>query len=215
MQHMTSDDTGGTGGPVTLLDLAPVLFAGRAGQIDTAAQVLIPFEATNAVAVVPDDDTGRQTILQLERAGVEGTRISYLRVVDPGTDDNDGAAVQRNDARVMKSLGMGTLRGAIVGAIAGAVLAFAVVSLVATVRAGAWAALGGALLFGALGGLWGGFGRLGASDAWEHAGSGRHGRVMAVGVHAPDEKSYERALPILEPHGLWIFDRQGHTVRQP
>ncbi|HEV8295964.1 MAG TPA: hypothetical protein VGQ20_01660, partial [Acidimicrobiales bacterium] len=119
------------------------------------------------------------------------------------------------DARALNDVGTGLLIGAVVGALVGAVLAFAVVAMIETVRAGAWAALGGAALGGSLGALWGTFGRLGASPAWERSYAQLGGSAMVVGVHTVDTKTYERALAVLERYGVWVFDRAGRVIRRP
>jgi hypothetical protein len=78
-----------------------------------------------------------------------------------------------------------------------------------------WGALGGLVLGGALGALWGSFRRLGASDAWERSLHTGDGARAALAVHLDDPGGNERVTEILTPYGVWVFAYDGSVVRRP
>jgi hypothetical protein len=201
----------------TLFDATQVILGHSPGDVQANEQVLIPFTRRNDVALVHGDQA-RGVVVALERAGVEGDRISFLRLDDASvTPQGDATPTPRLDidrplhSREERSVAV----GALIGAVVGAVLAFLVVLAIADVKAAVWALLGGGVLGGALGTLWAGFGRLGASDAWERSLHADPDAWAVIGVHLDDDGSRDRASEILEPYGVWVFDHDGSVLRRP
>jgi hypothetical protein len=228
--QMTGDATGCAPHGVTLRTVAATVLdrsvvAGQEGvtgqegvmgqeRVQENEQVLLPFAEHNAVAVVPSAQA-RGVISALERAGVDGDRISFLRLdapsrspaldatPSPGLDV--GPIGQRDE--------MSVVARALLAAVAGAVVIGSMVLVVADAESALWAALGGVALGGALGALWGIFRRLGASDAWERSLHTDAGARAMIGVHLDAADGDPRVTQILEPYGVWVFARDGSINR--
>jgi hypothetical protein len=217
--QMTGDATGSAPQGVTLRTVAQTVL-GRSGAVvqetvQENEQVLLPFAEHNAVAVVPSAQA-RGVISALERAGVDGDRISFLRLdapsrspaldatPSPGLDV--GPIGQRDE--------MSVVARALLGAVAGALVIGLMVLVVADAESALWAALGGVALGGALGALWATFRRLGASDAWERSLHTDAGAQAVIGVHLDAAEGDPRVAEILEPYGVWVFARDG-SMRRP
>jgi hypothetical protein len=200
----------------TLVGATATILGRRPMGVQEDEQVLMPFTVHNDVVVVPGD-RARQVVTELERAGVEGDRISFLRL------DRDSLSPSR-DATPQPGLDVGPIGQteersvvvlAAIGAVVGAIVVGALVWLLTDGETALWAALGGLALGGALGALWGSFRRLGASDAWERSLHVDPGARAAVAVHLDDIDGNGRVTEILTPHGLWVFAADGSVLRRP
>ena len=206
---------GVTGHGVTLV-AATSMILGTPLHVQEDEQVLVPFTRHNDVVVVPGG-RARELVSRLERAGIDGDRISFLRL--------DPASVgERADATPSPRLDVGPIgqpeeRSVVMSAVLGGIIGAAVVGLVvlaiADAGAAVWGAIGGLLLGGAIGGLWGAFSRIGASDAWERSLHLASGERAAVGVHLDDPAGNDGVTEILSPFGLWVFASDGSVVRRP
>ena len=76
-----ADRTSGTrtGNAFTLVQAAGVMLGQPIEQVQQDEQVLVPFTEHNAAFIVPGD-RARRVIIELEETGIEGTRISFLRL---------------------------------------------------------------------------------------------------------------------------------------
>jgi hypothetical protein len=199
---------------VTLVAAASTIL-GKPLHVQEDEQVLVPFTSHNDVVVVPGRNA-RDLVSRLERAGVDGDRISFVRLDHASLDGGDATPSPRLDA---PPIGRRAERSVVASVLVCGIIGAAIVALVvwafADASAAAWGALGGFALGGALGALWGVFGRLGASPAWERSLHLEGDGQAAVGVHLDDPHGDERVVEILRPYGLWQFAHDGSVVRRP
>jgi hypothetical protein len=217
--QMTGDATGSAAHGVTLRTVAATML-GRSGAavqetVQENEQVLLPFTDHNAVAVVPSAQA-RGVISALERAGVDGDRISFLRLDAPSRSPAlDATPLPGLDVGpIGQREEMSVVARALLGAVAGALVVGLMVLVVADAESALWAALGGLALGGAVGALWAIFRGLGASDAWERSLHTEAGARAVIGVHLDAAEGDPRVSEILEPYGVWVFARDG-SMRRP
>jgi hypothetical protein len=200
---------------VTLVGATTTILGGPIGPVHEAEQVLIPFTRHNDVVVVPGDEA-RQLVSRLEQAGIDGHRISFLRIGElsaraAGTTPAPGLDVgpigQHEERSVVAS--------ALLWGIAGAIVAGLLVLAVASATPALWATVGGFVLAGAIGALRSGFRRLGASDAWERSLHMESGERAVIGVHLDEPDGNDGVTSILSPFGVWVFAADGSVVRRP
>jgi hypothetical protein len=188
---------------------------GRPLHVQEDEQVLVPFTRHNDVVVVPGRNA-RDLVSRLERAGVDGDRISFVRLDHASLDGGDATPAPRLDApRIGQRDERSVVASVLICGIIGAAVVALIVLAFADASGAAWGALGGFALGGALGGLWGVFGRLGASPAWERSLHLEGGADAAVGVHLDDPAGDDDVVDILRPYGLWPFAHDGSVVRRP
>ncbi|HEX7096487.1 MAG TPA: hypothetical protein VF183_11430 [Acidimicrobiales bacterium] len=200
--------------PVTVVDAAAVML-GRPLHVQRDEQVLIPFTGRNAVALLDGEDA-RHVVVELEQTGIEGDRISLLRL-DRGTldDRRDATPGPRLDSRRTRHEESRVLAGAVLAAIVGAVVIGLIVWALSDLTTAIWGAIGGAALGGALGALWSLFGRVGASPAWERSLHVERGGSAVVGVHVDDDEEVARARSVLGDDRTWLFARDGSVMHRP
>jgi hypothetical protein len=200
---------------VTLVTATATILGHAPGPIDEREQVLVPFTGHNIVALVPGSRS-RGVITELERGGVEGHRISYLRAIGSGGSATPEPRLDAGSNGRHEELPV--VAGAALGALGGALLVGLLVLVLTDPEPAAWAALGGLLLGGALGAFWAVFRRLGASTAWERSLHTAPEERTLVGVHldAPvDATEDSRVREVLAPFAVWVFDRDGTVVQRP
>jgi hypothetical protein len=200
---------------VRLDDVASEMGADHIEGSTTSSQVeLPPFATFNAVAAFTDAPSAREAILALERAGIDGSKVSFVAY-----DNSDQSIEQRSSEMDHEQVGYvarGTAKGGSLGTIGGAALgsALMVVPGIGTiVGAGVLgAALGGGFFGGVIGGIWGGFNRMGASAAWDETFHDIENGMALVGVHTDDREELEHALRSLDGERVRVFDRDGKAV---
>ena len=152
--------------PLHLPDVAPQMgVSDDADATESAAADLPPFGTFNAVAAFSDSTAAREALLKLERAGIDGSKLSFL-----GLDGSDQTLDERTselDHAQTSFVARGTAKGGSLGTVGGAAVGGALMLIPGigpVVGAGVLgAALGGGFFGGVLGGIWGGFNRMGAS----------------------------------------------------
>jgi hypothetical protein len=198
---------------VTLVSAASTIL-GRPLQVQEDEQVLVPFTHHNDVVVVPGRKA-KDLVSRLERAGVDGDRISFVRLDEETLHGGDWTPEPRLDA---PPIGRHDERSVVASVLLCGVIGAAVVALIvlafSDASGAAWGALGGFALGGALGGLWGVFGRLGASNAWERSLHVDADGSAAIGVHS-DDACDDGIADIMRPYGLWEFAHDGSVVHRP
>lgn len=209
----TSDSGAADRRSFTIVDAAAVIL-GRSLRVQADEQIILPFTGRNAVAVLRGDDA-RRAIVDIEGAGIEGDRISFLRLDEASlTRDGDATpspSLEPTDARREESR---VAAGVAIGAIAGAVVIGLLVWALADGTTAIWGAIGGAALFGALGGLWSVFRRVGASPAWErslHVDPRDH---AVVGVHV-DDGQIDDVCDVFGVDRTWVFAADGSVLHKP
>jgi hypothetical protein len=213
-----ADRTSGTrtGNAFTLVQAAGVMLGQPIEQVQQDEQVLVPFTEHNAAFIVPGD-RARRVIIELEETGIEGTRISFLRLDSASLSADEDATpssqvISANSERRSE-------RTVVVGAAIGAVVGGVVIGILALILGGATAGVGGLLggiaLGGALGGLWAGFTRIGASDAWERSLHVDPDGYAAIGIHTDSEGAMARVRNVLDSQQVWLFDRNGGVLHRP
>ncbi|MFN8556955.1 MAG: hypothetical protein U0531_06250 [Dehalococcoidia bacterium] len=167
----------------------------------------------NVVATFPDLEAARDAITALERAGVDGNRISLLgrQAQEAKTDPDTSGRDARVSADVAKAGALGTAAGTVggglVGLLAGAA-AFGIPGIGPVVGIGIWAATaGGAGVGAAIGGLVAGTAALNQSDSNEltYHEPLRAGHAL-VAVHADDEGTLAQAEQRLRDQGPLRLD---------
>jgi hypothetical protein len=208
-------DSGSAHGSVTLVAATSTILGTSMGAVHEEEQVLVPFTRHNDVVVVPGQ-RARELVGRLERAGIDGDRISFLRLGEVGNEIDDTTPKPGLDVGpIGQSEERSVVAWAVLWAIIGAVIVGLLVLAFASASAALWAALGGAALGGALGALWAGFMRLGASDAWERTLHMEPGERAVVAVHLDEPDGDESVTSILSPYGVWVFASDGSVVRRP
>lgn len=180
-----------------------------------------PLKAHNITACFPDLLNARRAMDSLERAGINGSRISLLgpaAEAAAGKADTKQADEELGEEALWATVGgaaTGAGVGGAVGLLAGAA-SFAIPGVGPAVGAGIWAAtLGGAAAGTGVGFTAGAMANLQQSEAWEltlqEVGEGH----VVVGVHTDDPGEYERAVRALQranPRTVHRFDEQGDEV---
>lgn len=218
--HMTNPaDTAGrakTQGAFTLVEATGVILGRPLPHVQTEEQVLVPFTRRNAVYMVNGADA-RNEVVALEETGIDGTRISFLRLdsASLSTDEDATPPAQNVSANSERSSERKVAAGVAMGAVAGAVVFGLLILAVAGTPAAWWGVLGGIALGGALGGLWAGFTRLGASDAWERSLHIDPEAYAVIGVHAEDDDGLSRVDSVLDSKHVWLFGHDGTVLRRP
>jgi hypothetical protein len=161
----------------------------------------------DVIAVFPTIDDARKAIASLERAGIDGSKVSLVgRKADEAADR---AAVQEDvssrDSQVAGDVTKSAVTGSAVGGAAGllaGLAAFAIPGVGPVVGAGIWlAALGGAVGGAGVGGVVGGVSALPMSPDWELASESlQHGRSV-VAVHAENPDEIAKAEKVLHDSG--------------
>lgn len=203
-------------GAYTLVEATGVVLGRQIGYVQDDEQVLVPFTGCNAVFVV-SGDRARDTVVALEETGLDGTRISFLRLdtASLSADEDATPPSQVVSASSESRSERSVVKGAILGGIGGAVVIGLIVAALTTASAGLWAALGGLALGGALGGLWAGFNRMGASDAFERSLHVDPEGYASIAIHMDDEDGMNRVSNVLKSHQVWLFGRDGAVLRRP
>jgi hypothetical protein len=177
---------------VHLDDVAAEMGADHVEGSSTSSQSeLPPFATFNAVAAFTDAHAAREAILRLERAGIDGSKVSFVAF-----DESDQSIDQRSSEMDHEQVGFvarGTAKGGSLGTIGGA-------------------ALGGGFFGGVIGGIWGGFNRMGASAAWDETFHDIENGMALVGMHTDDRKELDNALRSLDGERVRVFDRDGKAV---
>jgi hypothetical protein len=201
---------------VTLLGATSTILGARVAGVTEEEQVLVPFTRHNDVVVVPGS-AARALVGQLERAGIDGDRISFLRLeATPTGVPHDTTPSPRLDAPAIgQPEERSVVAWAILWGLIGAVIVGLLVLAFSSATAALWAALGGLLLGGSIGALWAAFMRIGASDAWERSLHMEPGERAAVGVHLDEPDGDDGVTSILSPYGVWVFAADGSVVRRP
>jgi hypothetical protein len=201
--------------PLHLPDVAEKMGVhGDATATENMAADLPPFAEFNAVAAFSEASAAREALLMLERAGIDGSKLSFL-----GLDTSDQTLDERTselDHAQTSFVARGTAKGGSLGTVGGAVVGGALMLIPGigpVVGAGVLgAALGGGFFGGVLGGIWGGFNRMGASTAWEETFHEIHDGLTLVGVHTDDKAEFDRARDLLADARLRLFDRDGQPL---
>ncbi|MGY6501529.1 MAG: hypothetical protein ACXIVQ_11655 [Acidimicrobiales bacterium] len=167
---------------------------------------LPPLSPFNAFATFSDSEVARDVIVELERAGIDGSRVSALTLepksdVTPGehstmeaTADEDSEAV----AEVGSDAGKGAAIGAVAGALGGTAIAIAIPGVGTALGAGILAVTaGGAVAGTGVGGFAGAVSNTPASRGWEQALLDVDHGVVVVGVHTDDRSVADNAAEIL------------------
>jgi hypothetical protein len=213
-----ADRTSGsrTGNAFTLVDAAGVMLGRSIDHVQQDEQVLVPFTERNAAFIVPGDQA-RDVVVRLEETGIEGTRISFLRLDSASLSANEDATPPSQV--ISADSERRTERAVITGVAIGAVVGGVVIGLLALILAGTTAGIGGLLgglaLGGALGGLWTAFSRMGASDAWERSLHVDPSAYAAIGIHTDSDDGLARVQNVLDSQQVWLFDRAGGVLRRP
>jgi hypothetical protein len=200
---------------VTLVGATSTILGGDLRTVQEDEQVLVPFTRHNDVVVVPGS-RARELVGRLERAGIDGDRISFLRIGDQTVPAHDVTPNPRLDVGpIGQSEERSVVAWAVLWGIIGALIVGLLVLAFSSASAAVWGALGGLVLGGALGALWAAFMRLGASDAWERTLHLEPGERAAVAVHLDDPDGNAGVTSILSPYGVWVFAADGSVVRRP
>src|SRR5687768_17471285 len=91
-----------------------------AGEIKSEQPELPPFAAFNAVAVFDTAEAAREALLSLERAGIDGSQLSFLAV-----DSNEQSLDERSeelDRQQTSFVARGTAKGGSLGSVGGAAI---------------------------------------------------------------------------------------------
>jgi hypothetical protein len=178
---------------------------------------LPPFATFNAVAAFADANAAREALLRLERARIDGSKLSFLAV-----DSSDQTINERSselDHEQSSFVARGTAKGGSLGTIGGAAVGGALMlipGIGTVVGAGVLgAALGGGFFGGVVGGIWGGFNRMGASAAWDETFHDIGNGVALVGVHTDDRAEFDRAREALDGDRVRLFDQNGKPLDEP
>ncbi|MFN0092827.1 MAG: hypothetical protein ACKVWR_21540 [Acidimicrobiales bacterium] len=210
-----------------LTDVADQVMAEDAEVVSRTAD-LPAFSTYNVVAAFEGLEEGRDALVALERAGIDGSKLAFLALdaashppapeqsaeqPEAGHDDEEMSG------QVAKNAFAGMAVGAPVGALALAGAAALIPGVGPILGAGVLgAAAGGGALGAWLGGLWGGYSKLPVSSAWEETFTEvRDGRAM-VGVHTTDASEAAAAYEVLRDAGavrLRSFDGEGRPAPGP
>jgi hypothetical protein len=167
------------------------------------------------VSVFESPTKAREAIVALERAGVDGSKISYLALDRP--DAEHPIADAEVDAGELRQIGRSTAKGIALGCVVGAVFAIAFMLISGVAPEEGWAsvgvALGGAAAGGIVGGIWGAFSNMAEGPAWDGTFVALTDGVAIVGVHTNERRGLERAIAVLPPESH-LFDRDGNDVTQ-
>jgi hypothetical protein len=215
----TVDASDQTAAAVHLTDIADEMATLVDVRVDTVADAtaskLPPFATHNVVVAFDDSMQAREALLALERAGIDGSKLSYLGI-EPSADQTIDERTSELDNAELSFVARGTAKGGTYGTIGGAAIGGALMLIpgIGTI-AGAGilgAALGGGAFGGVLGGIWGGFNRMGASQAWDEVFHDIEEGLVLVGVHTDDPEEIRRACDVLPTFRRRMFDHQGQTV---
>lgn len=209
----TSTGGAGNGNSFTIVEAAAVIL-GHPLRVQTDEQVIVPFTGRNAVAVLPGDEA-RRAVVEIEGSGVEGDRISFLRLDEASlTSDGDATPSPSLEPGGVHRAEGGLAAGVAIGAVVGAVVIGLIVWALADGTTAIWGAIGGAALFGALGGLWSLFRRVGASPAWERSLHIDARDQAAIGVHV-DEAQIDDVRDVFGAERTWVFAADGAVLHRP
>lgn len=181
------------------------------------------FREHNALATFEDIDRARESILALEREGLEGSDVSLLSRHDGPEGPDESADTREEDRQLGGDVGKRVATGAAVGTAAGGLAgflvglaAFSIPGVGPVIGAGVWASLvGGAVGGGAVGGIVAGVSGIGTSEAWQTTYAALEENRVVVGYHDDDPEGVERAEKVLreqEPLSVERFDARGARV---
>lgn len=179
-----------------------------------------PFAAFNAVASFRDAEGARKALQAAESAGVAEDRQSLLLVGGrPVTDPEGGGAVGPDPEGVAGSTGKRIVPGAVIGAVVGGVGVAGGAALLGSFEGGeiVAAAIGGAGLFAAVGGMIGAFRGFNDSDAWRSTFTDLREELALAAVHTDDRAEAETVRRRFTEAGArrtWLFDPDGRAVRK-
>lgn len=152
----------------------------------------------NVVARFPDGDMARAALLELERTGIDGSKLSYVPTAAAATAPHPTGPrdAETDPTGVTGDAARSALQGGIVGGLIGAALflvGYLVISDGARLGGAIAAVLAGAGLCGAIGAILRAFSRLGASPAWSGAHQDTRLGPAIVGIHTDDEREARQA----------------------
>ena len=210
-----------TSDAVRLPDVAEEMATLVDALVDTVADItaakLPPFAAYNVVIAFDDSKAAREALLSLERANIDGSKLSYLGI-EPSADQTTDERTAELDSAELSYVGRGTAKGGSIGTVGGAAIGGALMlipGIGTVVGAGVLgAALGGGFFGGVLGGIWGGFNRMGASQAWDEVFHDIEEGLVLVGVHTDDPDEMRRACGVLPTFRRRLFDHQGNPMAE-
>ena len=112
-----------TGKAFTLVEAAGVMLGRPIPHVQQDEQVLVPFTERNAVFIV-HGDRARRVVIELEETGIDGTRISFLRLdsASLSTDEDATPSSQVISADSERRSERAVIVGAIIGGVAGAII---------------------------------------------------------------------------------------------
>jgi hypothetical protein len=211
--HVNNDSAfrGSDGHAADMTDIAADLDGGADGLQPVEAE-LAPFAAYNLIGKFADASLARDAIVKLERAGIDGSKLSYLALERPDTAHDVTPEI---DGAELGKIGNSTAKGAALGSVGGAalVVATALIPGIGPVAAAGLigAALGGGAAGGVVGGIWGGFSHMAASPAWDSTFVAIREGFALVGVHSDSREEIAKAAAVL-PDGGQLFDRDGNPL---
>jgi len=184
---------------------------------DATAAKLPPFAAYNVVVAFDDSKDAREAVLALERAGIDGAKLSYLGI-EPSAEQTTDERTAELDHEELSFVARGTAKGGSLGTLGGAALGGAIMLIPGigpVVGAGVLgAALGGGFFGGVVGGIWGGFNRMGASQAWDEVFHDIEEGLVLVGVHTDDPDEARRACTVVPAFRRRMFDHEGNAIAE-
>jgi hypothetical protein len=152
----------------------------------------------NLVATYDSPDAARAALTMLERHGVESLDIELFgpgidSAHQPITNDEQRKVDMDATADVAKRFSIISFVAAVVGAVVVGVIG----GMIGHFTGAVVGALGGFIVFGYLGFLWGGYGSLPASDEWGDTYASAGGPT-SLAVHAAREAEIDTALQALK-----------------
>jgi len=209
--------TGGIVNAVTLERLArEQLPSDLTLEVDPSART--PFAAYNVVGSFENAEVARKALQAAETAGADPGRLSLLLVGGrPVRAPEGGGAVGPDPEGVAGYTGRRIVPGAIIGGVLGAGGVAVAAGVVGSVGGGelAAAAIGGGVLFAAVGGMVGAFSGMEDSDAWRSTFTDLRHELALAAVHTDDAEAAEAARRRFTEVGArrtWLFDAQGRQV---
>lgn len=185
---------------------------------------LPPLRSYNVFATFDDAEAARESIIDLERTGIDAADVSAL-VLDTAdeVDLRDGAELQAtgdHDADVMETHVVDVAKGGGIGAVAGALGSAAVTLAIPGVGAAIGAGIlavsaGGAMAGAGVGAFAGAVTGTPASKGWERAIADLQDGRVVVGVHSNEAEHHNEAMSVLANAGaisVRELDDQGEPV---
>lgn len=185
---------------------------------------LPPLRTFNAFASFSDPEVARDVVVELERAGIDGSQVSALALepqddVTPGerstmsaTADEDSEAL----SEIGSDVGKGASLGAVAGALGGTAVALAIPGVGAALGAGILAVTaGGAVAGTGVGGFAGAVSNTPASRGWQQALLDLENGIVVVGVHTDEREVCDQAVDVFRgvaTGAVRTVDADGNTV---